>query len=407
MRKRAKGILEAEILKQFSVDGVNLEQALCYHKFSLEFLLASLLCGKANNDAFSPPYEARMRSAVEYLASVMDCAGRVPAIGDADDGKVFEFLEDTENTSYVALLSASSFLFDSSVLAQKLISLGISTCRERFWMILPGPVSKPSELPENPMPRYIFKQGGYAILGRALHTPTEFRVTMDIGPLGYNRIAGHGHADALSLLLACEGREFLVDPGTYCYNAAPEFRHYFRSTAAHNTIVIDDADQSVYGGSFLWLRDVVTTLHDFSDDGIKILVDASHDGYMRFRDPVRHFRKVIFDRNKLEVIVEDRFSCKLSHRCTLHWHFAPECAIRREGSRWLAERETGTLGIQVESSSFELNVVSGRQTPPLGWVSRRFYERQPTCVLVASGVIDASSLIRTCFTYLTAGVGRD
>ncbi|HVW64813.1 MAG TPA: alginate lyase family protein [Nitrosospira sp.] len=402
MRQRAKHILETEILKQFSADGVNLEQAICYHKFSLEFLLASLLCGTVNNDNFSTLYTSRMRLAVEFLASMMDCIGHVPAIGDSDDGKVFEFLGSIGRTPYESLLSVSSVIFDSPALAQKSASLGILASQARFWMVLSDFIPRPSHPAETPILPCIFKQGGYAILGQALHTPAEFRLTMDIGPLGYNRIAGHGHADCLSLLLASQGSEFLVDAGTYCYNAAPEFRHYFRGTAAHNTAMIDNVDQSVYGGSFLWLRDVVTTLHDFSDDGIKLQIEASHDGYMRFRDPVRHFRKVIFDRSKLEVIVEDRFDCALSHHCTLHWHFAPECAISREGLKWLAIRETGTLKIQIEPSLLEVNLVSGRQAPPLGWISRQFYEREPTQVLTASGVINTSSLIRTCFTYTAA-----
>ena len=40
----------------------------------------------------------------------------------------------------------------------------------------------------------------------------------DAGPLGYQTIAAHGHADALSFTLSVGGMEFLVDPGTYAYH---------------------------------------------------------------------------------------------------------------------------------------------------------------------------------------------
>ena len=46
--------------------------------------------------------------------------------------------------------------------------------------------------------------------------------------------------------------ELLVDPGTYCYHGEPEWRSYFRSTRAHNTIEVDGVDQAVEAGPFMW-----------------------------------------------------------------------------------------------------------------------------------------------------------
>jgi hypothetical protein len=46
----------------------------------------------------------------------------------------------------------------------------------------------------------------------------------------------------------------IVDPGTYCYHREPRWRNHFRSTAAHNTVVLDGADQSEMLGPFMWGR---------------------------------------------------------------------------------------------------------------------------------------------------------
>jgi hypothetical protein len=400
LRKQAKLILEEEILKQFAADGVNLEQAVCYHRFSLEFLLASLLCGIVNGDDFSSGFKTRMRSAAEFMASMMDCAGRMPTIGDSDDGKVFWFIDDGVHSPYESMLRVCSVLFNSPALTRKLEMLGASQSKAGLWFAVPecssvqccGSSLEPL-LPER------FEQGGYIVLGKALHTPDEFRITMDVGPLGYNRIAGHGHADALSVLLTYKGDDFLIDPGTYCYNAAPELRRYFRGTAAHNTAMIDDLDQSLYGGSFLWLSDVVTTMRHFSDDGVNVVVEASHDGYMRLDDPVQHIRKVTFTRHTLDVLIEDHFDCAKPHGCTLHWHFSPECEVTKKGSKWVAARKSGILGIQIDSPNFRVNIVKGAEESPLGWVSRKFYERQPTQVLVAAGIIERTSTIRTRLSF--------
>lgn len=400
LRKQAKLILEEEILKQFAADGVNLEQAVCYHKFSLEFLLASLLCGIVNGDDFSSEFKTRMQFAAEFMASMMDCGGRMPAIGDSDDGKVFWFIGDGVRSPYESMLGVCSVLFNSPALTWKLEMLGAPQFKAGLWLAVPECASvhccasgtKPL-LPER------FEQGGYIVLGEALHTPDEFRITMDVGPLGYNRIAGHGHADALSVLLTCKGEDFLIDPGTYCYNAAPELRRYFRGTAAHNTAMIDDLDQSLYGGSFLWLSDIVTTMHHFSDDGVNVVVEASHDGYMRLSDPVRHTRKVTFNRNTLDILIEDNFDCAKTHRCKLHWHFSPECEVRKKGERWVAERGSNRLEIEIGPVDFEVSVTKGNEKEPLGWISRRFYERQPTQVLTVAGLVDATSTIRARFKF--------
>src|SRR5262249_22089116 len=143
-------------------------------------------------------------------------------------------------------------------LRAKVVSCSSGADEQLPW--LPGldPVA-PDESAMRSLPTR-FERGGYVILGKSLHTPEEFRATVDCGPLGYNRIAGHGHADALSVQVSWGGVQMLVDAGTYCYNAAPALRHFFRGTHAHNTLVVDDCDQSTYGASFLWLRDVTCTL---------------------------------------------------------------------------------------------------------------------------------------------------
>ena len=89
----------------------------------------------------------------------------------------------------------------------------------------------------------------------------------DAGPLGYQTIAAHGHADALAFTLSVGGLEFLVDPGTYAFHAHGAWRQYFRGTAAHNTLRVDGKDQSESGGDFMWLKKAraACTLYSSSD----------------------------------------------------------------------------------------------------------------------------------------------
>ena len=219
MRREAKAILEREAALQFSRDGVNLEQAICYHKFSLQFLIASGLCGRANGDDFSAEYWSRIEAGVTFMAALMDCRGNVPPIGDSDDGEVWRLGHGSEFNSYRSLVAIGAALFQRPDLQAKVEATGTDADPQVSWLTgLIPPVADASAMQRLPSR---FDQGGYVILGERLHSDDEFRVTFDCGPLGYNRIAGHGHADALSVLVGWGGVPLLVDPGTYCYNAEP------------------------------------------------------------------------------------------------------------------------------------------------------------------------------------------
>lgn len=64
------------------------------------------------------------------------------------------------------------------------------------------------------------------------------------GPVGQNGNGGHSHNDKLSVELNIDGEDLLVDPGTYLYTPSPELRNLFRSTSAHNTLLVDSIEQN-------------------------------------------------------------------------------------------------------------------------------------------------------------------
>lgn len=402
MRLRAKRILEDEASKQFSADGVNLEQALCYHKFSLQFLLASGLCGRANGDDFSPAFWERIESAIVFLAAVIDVAGNVPRFGDSDDGDVWRLAAGPNANGYLEVMAIGAKLFGNLALRAKCVALGMHVLPLADWVndaVSPGAAVRRAAA-QVQMPR-LFPVGGYAVLGNRLHEADELRVLMDCGALGYNRIGGHAHADALSVLVSMAGEELLVDAGTYCYNAAPELRHFFRGTSAHNTLVIDGQDQSIYGASFLWLRDVTTTVDRIDEDGGGI-VQAHHDGYMRLTDPVRHHRRVAVADDDT-VVVEDWLDCALPHRVSLLWHAAAgvNVTVTPAGDGWTVEGRSRGLRIRVDGAAGNAEVLAGQDAPPQGWVSSSFYVRRPAAVLVWAVDLMPGQVLRTTMSAFT------
>ncbi|HEV8314480.1 MAG TPA: alginate lyase family protein, partial [Burkholderiaceae bacterium] len=396
LRAAAKRILEQEALKQFAPDGVNREQAMCYHKFSLQFLLAAGLCARANGDDFVPAVWSRIEAAVGFLASMMDAQGRVPSIGDADDGEVWALGHGERFDSYRSVVALGAALFAREDLRAKVAAVSGAPDAQLPWL---SGLALPARADAAVLQRLAqrFADGGYVLLGRDLHMPQELRVVVDCGALGYNRIAGHGHADALSVLVSWAGREWLVDAGTYCYNAAPQLRHFFRGTAAHNTLVVDGLDQSDYGASFLWLRDVNSALvAEPAVDGAQSL-HVCHDGYRRLADPVTHHRRVTLRDDTL--VVEDWLKCGASHDVLLHWHAAPDVALERHDDHWALRAGGREIALRVEGVPCEAEVVSGRDEPPQGWVSPRFYQRVAAPVLAVRARLAPHQVLRTTMSF--------
>lgn len=88
---------------------------------------------------------------------------------------------------------------------------------------------------------------GFGIFG--LHDPGRQNLAIKCGPVGPDYQPGHTHCDMLSYEWMVEGQPIIVDTGVYEYQLG-ELRHYVRSTAAHNTVSVEGAEQSEIWAEF-------------------------------------------------------------------------------------------------------------------------------------------------------------
>jgi hypothetical protein len=393
-RVTAKAILEREALAQNGPDGVNREQAVSYQQFVLDMMLLPLLAGRAAADPFSAAYTERMEAMLDFLASIMDCAGNVPMFGDADDGYLVRLCSFKNFNPYKSLLATGALLFRRGDFAQKAGRLDDKT----RWLLGPGADAQWAALereqaPRLP-PRQQFAEGGYYVLGSEFETPKEIRVVADAGPLGYRSIAAHGHADALSFTLSAGGRELLVDPGTYAYHTQQRWRNYFRGTAAHNTVRIDGLDQSEPGGNFMWLRKARAGCSLWLSSAQKDSFEGWHDGYMRLPDPVKHRRLIELDKLARRVLVEDTLEMEDAHDVELFFHFSERCTVREEGGAWVASHGNATARLALPPEG-QAELQSGSVSPIAGWISRGFDKRVPAPTLVWRARVTGNALLRT------------
>jgi hypothetical protein len=392
--RTAKAILEREARRQNAPDGVNREQAVSYQQFVLDLLLLSLLAGKANRQWFSVAYEARIEAMLEYLASVMDVGGNVPMIGDADDAQVVRLAQGDDAPSYRSLLATGAALFGSGELKLKAGGLDDKT----RWLLgsqadalFEGQSTAEVRLPL----RQAFTHGGYYILGCDFETEREIRLMVDAGPLGYLRIAAHGHADALAFTLSAGGLEFLIDPGTYAYHTQGPWRRYFRGTAAHNTICVDSKDQSQSGGNFMWLRKARAGCSRWSSTAERDSFEGWQDGYMRLSDPVMHRRAIVLDKVARRVVIEDTLQMVGEHDIKLLFHCSERCQVDAVADGYALRQSNGALTIKLpRATGASSQVLSGSVAPILGWVSRRFDDKRPAPTIAWQARVEGKAVLR-------------
>ena len=144
----------------------------------------------------------------------------------------------------------------------------------------------------------------------------ETHAIVDAGPFGALN-AGHSHSDTLSIVVRSGGAEILIDPGTYTYTGDAEWRAWFRSTAAHNTIRIDGRDQAVQRGPFGWDSKPRVKILDWRTNAERDLLEAEccYAGFT-------HRRRVEFLKPDVFVITDDVSGPPGAHEIEQLWHLA-------------------------------------------------------------------------------------
>lgn len=304
-RDEALKILTEELPKQNYADGVNKEMSLHYQSFVMEAYGLLWLLMIKNNIDIPEVWKSYLRAMTEFVADSTDDFGRTMEFGDSDEGKILD-LNGFVNNHYQYILNLMSCLLDKSYTG--------STWHENLEWIVPESMRT---VKEKYIPGLVCsrKEGGYTFFRSK---DRRVLIGIDHAELGYGSIAAHGHADALSFQLFIDGQPVLVDSGTYNYHVTPEDRNYFRSTAAHNTVMIDGQEQSEMLGPFIWGKKARTHLLDIAEnDG---LVTISMEC---LENVGTHTRRIVFNQ-KDQLEIYDNIE---KHRGLLKFIISPQADV--------------------------------------------------------------------------------
>jgi hypothetical protein len=239
-------------------------------------------------------------------------------------------------------------------------------------------------------PRVLFPNSGYTIL-RSREGGAR-QILFDHGPLGMAPMHAHGHADALSVTLRQADVDLLIDPGTFSYSDL-DWRAYFRSTRAHNTVTVDGRDQAQQATPFIWRQPFVCTLVKYQG-GEHALMLAKHDGYRRIG--VTHWRGLVYDHDS-RLIVWDYIVGRGTPRISLWWHLGVDATLI--GSTLRAN--DGALSLCVTGAT-RLTRYRGSLDPIAGWRSSAYGVKEPSTTIEASF---EGALPREFFTVIRIGEG--
>ena len=140
-----------------------------------------------------------------------------------------------------------------------------------------------------------YPNSGYIQIG----TP-DARVLLDVASIGPEYLPGHGHADTLSFEMSLFGKRLMVNGGTSQYETGAT-RLKERGTSAHNTVVVNGLNSSEVWSSFRVGRRANPIGLIIDKTNTCLAISCSHDGYQRFRRPLKHKRSWLLSNKNLEV----------------------------------------------------------------------------------------------------------
>jgi hypothetical protein len=378
-----------EAQRQNHADGVNREQAIYYHHYTLEYILTAMaLFGRLGWDT---PAEMRAlaRRMLDFVDAMTDDHGRPFEIGDSDDGTVTGLNLGTGIGVYESLLWSGWLVYGDERLGAHAARIAASRARENevptpdrrsvYWH---GEARVPVPATPRAVARRVFPEGGYFFSEDAGYT-----FMFKAGPFGYPSIAAHSHCDQLSIGLRHGDATVLTDAGTYVYHTEDRWRRHFRGTSAHNTVSVDGRDQAEYAGPFLWATHADARLEVLAD-GPGFEVRGSHDGYLRLPDPVQHERTVSY-RPERGYQVQDRLRGTGLHTYELYWNFGTGVTLRSLsqeggvadtlGAAWVVLLdERPILGFVVDADApLTITTHEGNEDIPAGFQSRKYLTKEP------------------------------
>ncbi|MEJ5311260.1 MAG: alginate lyase family protein [Anaerolineae bacterium] len=330
--------LEQEMFKQVYPDGVDFEASTSYHRLVTELFLSATILAQLNGHTFSPAYMERLEKMVEFVMYITKPDGTSPLIGDNDNGRLHRLKvwdpPEREWVDYRYLLAIGAVLFEREDFAQ---AAG-DQWEEAIWLLGDKVVAFMQCVGSRNLSPLCLESRAFPDAGLYVMRHKDAYLAVSAGPVGQNGNGGHAHNDALSFELFVNGQTYIMDPGMYVYTADYQARNQFRSTAFHNTVLVDGQEQNPLSTAQRDIFRLPDATHSQVTRWINkneyTLFAGEHRGYARLRFAIIHRRIVYFDKLSSIWIIHDLLSGQVYPQATTYFHFAPGLSVQ-----WVTESD--------------------------------------------------------------------
>jgi hypothetical protein len=296
--KKGKQWFEKEIKYQIYKDGTFLQFSMNYHRVVVQLLTWGIRLSEIHEDPFSQIVYQRAEKSLEFLDACSDpVTGKLPNYG-SNDGALFFKLTDTDYRDYRSQLDDLR-----AVLFRKVYFDFKSTS---WYGLTPEKVAY-----KHPNDVSIFEEGGYYMI-QENNTKTFLRC-------GKYKDRPF-QSDNLHLDIWVNGINILQDSGSYKYNTDKVTIDYFNGSEGHNTVSVDNENQMLKGGRFIWYywikeaRASIKSKKDFYEFSGKI------KAFKQIHKNIHHTRDVLKYKGENRWQIKDLLSNKNTKTIYQYWH---------------------------------------------------------------------------------------
>jgi Heparinase II/III-like protein/Heparinase II/III N-terminus len=325
-RREYRRRIEAEMAKQVYEDGGDYEASTGYQVLVTQLFTTALLLMRSDGSApASPAFVERLRMMFRFLNTVASRSGELPQVGDCDDGRTELLIDDLRQMIHSPVSERNSLRVPQLLgLGQRLFGEGAGAGDDAAWYGLTDatPIHN-SESQMHPGSAYairVLPKSGIGVLQNVSAELLFFAI-----PNGIFGKGSHTHNDKLSFVLRLGGREVVCDSGTGCYTRDIATRNRFRSTTAHNTLLIDGVEQNrIFPGPiglFALGDEAAVSRIQEGRDALGGFMRASHTGYSSIG--VLHTRTIRVVDCEKAFVIEDQLDGHGVHDFELNLQLTP------------------------------------------------------------------------------------
>jgi len=353
-RRKYRRRIETEMAKQVCEDGGDYEASTGYQVLATQLFTTSLLLMRSESSApVAPAFAERLKRMFQFLSTVASTRGQLPHVGDCDDGRTELLVNDLQQMIHCPVAERNSQRVSSLLgLGERLFGVGTGPSDDAAWYGLTDNVravhSESQPNPDSTCPIEVLPKSGIGVLKRGSAELLFFAI-----PNGIFGKGSHTHNDKLSFVLRVGGQEIFCDSGTGCYTKDIATRNRFRSTAAHNTLMIDGTEQNRIDagpqGLFILGNEAAVSSIEAGREAQGWFLRASHSGYRSLG--VKHTRTVRAVHGEHAFEMDDELEGDGVHDFELNLQLAPNRNAQ------LAATENGILCRIAGDPQLQLTIV--------------------------------------------------